>query len=61
MILFNSVLPCFILSYPINHIGQLKEELVTSAMRHIMDYTCVKFVLRQNNETDYLDITSEEG
>ncbi|KAL5272428.1 hypothetical protein ACHWQZ_G000580 [Mnemiopsis leidyi] len=42
-------------------LGQLKEQLVLSAMQHIMDYTCVKFALRSNNETDYLNITSEKG
>ena len=44
-----------------NYSGQLKEQLVLSAMQHIMDYTCVKFSLRMNNETDYLNITSEKG
>ncbi|XP_063691481.1 uncharacterized protein LOC134823830 isoform X2 [Bolinopsis microptera] len=41
-------------------LGQLKVQLVLSAMQHIMDYTCVKFSERLN-ETDYLNITSEKG
>lgn len=41
--------------------GQLKVQLVLSAMQHISDYTCVRFAERLNNETDYLNITSEKG